>query len=79
MKRARDVGLNQYWANFDAPCSLYHLYIGRKLAVMGVEDTLAARFTEEELRLIVEWTRAKLTEADIHEEPTFWARWIADT
>ena len=73
MSRARDVGLGHAWRDVGGA---RYLFVGRKLAEIGVEGDLGARYTADELRAEAEAVAAKLKEADIPGEPTFWLRWL---
>src|SRR5688572_25635136 len=75
MLRAQDVGLGHYWSDFGATQERYYLFVGRKLALIGVEGELGVRFDPDELLNEAEAVGTKLKEADIPGEPTFWLRW----
>jgi hypothetical protein len=75
MRRARDAGLGFHWHDFGASECTYYLFVGRKMAEIGVEGELGARFTPTELLSEAGAVGAKLREADIPGEPTFWLRW----
>lgn len=71
--RARDGGLGAAWVDVEE--KLY-LFVGRKLAQLGVEGELAARYSEADLRAATEGVADKLKAADFPGEPTFWLRWM---
>jgi hypothetical protein len=73
IKRSREAGLGSVWA--DVEDHLY-LFVGRKLASIGVDGDLAARYHEDELKAMAEEVEAKLKAADLQGDPSFWLRWI---
>ena|SRR6187549_3233136 len=75
MKRAIEGGLGVHWHDFGGTEERYYLFVGRKLAEIGVEGELGVRYTDEELLKEADAVRGKLQAADIPGDPTFWLRW----
>ncbi|HEX7900403.1 MAG TPA: hypothetical protein VF950_21725 [Planctomycetota bacterium] len=75
MLKAHEAGLGHYWHDFGTSEDRYYLFVGRKLAVIGVEGELGARFDADKLLDEAEEIGAKLKQADLPGDPTFWLRW----
>jgi hypothetical protein len=67
--RASEFRLDSFWVSFSAFDEEYHLFIGKKIAVMGCEHDWSCDFEGSELLRTFEDTRARLTKAGFEQEP----------
>lgn len=74
--KARASGLHFYWDNFGGQTPLYYFFIGRKIAIMGVENNVEKVMCDADLAAIVEDTKIKLKSAGIYEEPKFYIQYV---
>jgi len=69
MLRARGASLQHYWGNFGGVDPKYLLLIGKKLAILGVENSSECIVSDAELRELTADVRRKLQAAGFDGEP----------
>lgn len=74
----KPTGLNCYWSNFEKPGEKYLAFLGKTLAILGVENLHEASFTEEDIRSTMESVIAKLAKLGYEETPKIYLQWMPD-
>lgn len=69
--KARTASLQYYWADFGESEPQYSLIVGKKLAIIGIENDFDATFSQEEMNAIVAETVTKLRVSGFSDEPKF--------
>ncbi|MEM1185662.1 MAG: hypothetical protein AAGI53_11775 [Planctomycetota bacterium] len=69
---ARDVRLQWYWGTDTV------LFIGKQIAIMGIEGDLRVQVAGPELNSIMSDVRAKLSQARLDGEPMLHCEWQED-
>lgn len=69
ISRARSASLQFYWGNFGGVEPKYLFMIGKKLAVLGLEDSSEFRMPSAQLMEVMEDFRNKLRAAGFEQEP----------
>ena len=77
-QKARAIGLDQYWGNFGGELELYLLFVGKRLAVIGVENASELALSKAQLLAAIEETNAKLLQQGFQEEPALHVVWQPD-
>jgi len=67
--KAKTASLQHYWANFGGIDPKYEILIGKKLAVLGLENSFEFVITCSELQAMIEDVRQKLLTAGFEDEP----------
>jgi hypothetical protein len=76
--KARQNGLKFYWGNFAAKGNKYLLFIGDKLAVLGVENEREIQIAPADLNRRIQDTAMRLQKAQIDEQPMLYMAWQPD-
>ena len=74
--QARAVGLQVYWENFGLDEPKYLGFVGRRLALLSIENDSEIMLNEATLTEIMRKVREKLASAAIHEEPQLYMYWL---
>jgi hypothetical protein len=75
---ARKAGLKHYWGNFGGLSERHLLFIGAQLGVLGPENAGEINLSQNELQTLVDRTRARLEEAGLAGQPSFYLQWHPD-
>jgi len=75
---AKKSGLQYYWANFGTPGERYLLFVGAKIAVLGLEDNLQFSLSAEDFLALLESTKTKLKTADLNGPVSLHLQWLQD-
>ena len=57
--------LHHYWNDFDVPHGNYYLFVGKKIAVLGRENSAEATLTEAQISQCFDEVKDKLAKAGI--------------
>ena len=72
------VGLKYYSSNFGGLDERYLLFIGARLAILGLENESERCLSIEELKSVIELTSTKLRDAGFVERPKLYLQWEQD-
>ena len=75
---AKRCGLDHYWGNFGAPGERYFLFLGRRIAKLGVEDSAAVQIGADEMVQIVSEVTDRLRQCGISDPPSLFAQFQPD-
>jgi hypothetical protein len=79
VRRARSVGLQVYFEDFGINASKYCGFVGRRLALLGVEDDAEVEIDQASLNELMDKVKKKLGEAEISGEPKLYMCWLPPT
>ncbi len=79
VSRARSVGLQVYFEDFGINASKYCGFVGRRLALLGVEDDAEVEIDQASLNELMDKVKKKLGEAEISGEPKLYMCWLPPT
>lgn len=79
LAKARAASLQHYWADFGDVEPRYFLIIGRKLAIVGLENDAEVTLGEEELSVSMAETSTKLRANGFSEEPQLILKFLPST
>ena len=76
VQKARALGLQFYWEDFGVELPRYYGFVGKRLAILGVENDAEVIVTAAELESHVKTVTEKLRNAGIDEPPALYAHWM---
>ena len=79
VSRARSVGLQVYWENFGIDMPTHLGFVGRRLAVLGLENDAEVTIEQSSLNELMDKVRNKLGQAGISGEPKLYMCWLPPT
>ncbi|WP_137871358.1 hypothetical protein [Sphingopyxis sp. 2PD] len=75
---AKGVGLSSYWGNFGGESERYVLLIGTKIAILGVENEVAATLSNQQLSKVMIETVDRLRSANFADGAGLHLEWLSD-
>jgi hypothetical protein len=78
VEAAHQVGLDDWWGNFDLEAQHYMLFIGKKLGIFGWEYASELSLADDELNAVRQAVREQLKQAQIEGEPRLWVQFEPD-
>ena len=79
VSQARAVGLQIYWEDFGVDMPTYVGFVGRRLAILGVENEVEVAIEQSSLNELIDKVRNKLGQAGISGEPKLYMCWLPPT
>lgn len=76
VSQARAVGLQVYWEDFGVDEPAYFGFVGRKVAILGVENEAEVIVAQSSLNEMMDKVRTKLSEAAIPGDPKLFMCWM---
>src|SRR5690349_10106899 len=73
--KARVHGLDFYWADFSGLGASYYFFVGKKLALTGLENQMEVILSEGELVNVFGEVKSKLAGAGFEGEPRLYSQW----
>lgn len=77
--KARSVALQYYWANFGGIAPKYLFLLGKKIAIVGIENDAERTIPFSELEISMSEIRDKLGACGFNEEPQLMLRLLVST
>jgi len=75
---ARRAGLKYYFGNFGGLHERYLLFVGDQIGLLGLENSDAIGLSLEDVRELMDKTKAKLIEAGFEGAPSLHLQWQPD-